>query len=348
MKKLVKDQNSTVKDQISSITSLTAGQEMHAMQIEAQKEKYNRQVADILDEMQSAAQDDQDTARAKGVADGKAMQKKKVAAVTADNRRLSRELVVSQAQTASVHANTPALLAEAAAQGAKKQEGKTNEVLNQLNKVEAEKEKAKFENEKLKKMDKLNKAVIKDAKQRAAILEAEYNNEIKRLEDTLATQLTKLLEYKNSNEKEEVQHNFRDMAEFFLPPLVFKSYDEKHKLDQLGARAKSFNSMGGKSKVKRRMGQLVSFMVSEVLEASLANFDDDEKDYAELMKVVKELRTTKGSPIGIALEGIVAAEVAKNVIDHEGLAQSYIALSKSKEKVSSFSWYLFLSLFIYF
>lgn len=143
-----------------------------------------------------------------------------------------------------------------------------------------------------------------------------------------------MLQYTKSNEKEKVKHDFRQIAEFFLPPLVFKCYDEKQNLDQLGARATSFSNLGDTSKVKARIAQLVSVMMNEILVASLANFDEGEKDYAELMKAVKALRTTKGSHIGIALDGVVGAEVAKSKIDHVGLAQSYIALSKSKEKVS--------------
>lgn len=139
-------------------------------------------MSDLMDEMEAAAMHDQDAARAEGVKDGKAMQKKVLAGVKADNRRLSSDLVLSQAETASLHANTPALLAEAARQGAQQQEGKTNEVVDQLNQVAMEKVDTEFENEQLKKKVKLNRALLDDSKKRTIEFEDGYKHPIALLE----------------------------------------------------------------------------------------------------------------------------------------------------------------------
>lgn len=61
---------------------------------------------------------------------------------------------------------------------------------------------------------------------------------------------------------------------------------------------------------------------------------------------MKSLRTTKGSPIGTAIEGV--AEVPKSCIDHDGLATSYIALRKCNEKVSPAHIFLYLPSFYFF
>lgn len=327
MRQLLKAQQRSMKDLGSDNTDLS-------LRLQAQMEQSNNAMLQLISDMESTSKEQEDAARVEGVKDGKAAAKKVIAAEKTKSKRLSHELVSTQAEVASMHEALPRMMKEATDQATKAEGAKYIDVIEATNEsLAAEKSRAQhledvcledeLKKQRLRSRYKLNNAAMKEYKKRQDVKNALHEEEVAKLQATLTSQWEALKSFEHGNKDENL--TFDDMCRFFLSPELYAMHSDRQTLNALGQKAKNIKEMGDRG--RRELAKLVSFMMNEILEVAFAG---KENDHAAMLQAIAKLTSSKGTPIGEALEGF---EASTKGVDAIGLATAYISLRHTREKV---------------